>query len=295
MGLIIIPPSTGGWGKTVMVVRRGKCTFSHYKPRDCVRTLSPHFVRIRQNSRRQPNTWLTRRRVHGNVHSSEAKSRPQIPSLEAQLDPTVDSENGKPPIAEGSLEALLDECHDKVVVPLRKPPAPADGPPEKWPSGANRGVAKVRYTHDAMIDMIIADPCVTQNELAARFGYTAGWVSQIIASDAFQARLAERNGELVDPTIRATVEERFKGIVMRSLEILREKLDRPTHQIPDNLALRSIELSSRALGYGARDSQPAASQVSVEVHLENLGDNLTRLLQRKKSLLPPIEGEAADA
>ena len=83
---------------------------------------------------------------------------------------------------------------------------------DKWPSGANRGVARVSYTHDAMIDAIIHNPTISQNQLAAHFGYTPGWVSQIIASDAFQARLAERTGELVDPTIRASVEDRFKAL-----------------------------------------------------------------------------------
>lgn len=192
------------------------------------------------------------------------------------------------------LEELLDQVHAAEVVPFRRPPAPREeGEHPEWPSGVARGITKVSYTHDAMIDMIVADPCISQMELAARFGYTAGWVSQIIASDAFQARLAERTGDLVDPRIRATVEERFRGIVLRSLEILREKLDRPATAIPDNLALRAVELSSRALGYGAREAQPAAPPVSMHVHLETLGENLTQLLQRKKS--ETYEGVYEDA
>jgi len=193
-----------------------------------------------------------------------------------------------------SLEDLIAEVHAAEVVPFaRKPPAPrVEGPHPLWDSGANRGITKVSYTHDHMIDRIIADPCITQNELAATYGYTAGWVSQIIASDAFQARLAERSGELVDPTIRATVADRFKGIVLRSLEILREKLDKPAAGIPDNLVLRSVELSSRALGYGARIEQTNI-QVNVGEHLEELGNNLTKLLQRKKSEVIPFDMEDA--
>jgi hypothetical protein len=134
-----------------------------------------------------------------------------------------------------------------------------------------------------MIDAIISNPCISQNQLAAHFGYTPGWVSQIIASDAFQSRLADRTGELVDPTIRATVEDRFKALVLRSLDILREKLDRPTTSIPDNLAIRSLELGTRALGYGARDLAPAGPAVNMHVHLEALGEGLTTLLRRKKT------------
>ncbi len=89
--------------------------------------------------------------------------------------------------------------------------------PNRWPNGRARGVQCVSHTHVAIIDAIIADPCISQQQLAARFGYTAGWVSQILASAAFQARLAERTEELVDPTIRVSVEERFKAIVLRSI------------------------------------------------------------------------------
>lgn len=161
---------------------------------------------------------------------------------------------------------------------------------ETWPSGARRGIVEVKYTHDSMIDLIIANPAVSQNELAKHFGYTASWVSQIIASDSFQSRLAERTQVLVDPVIVKTVEQRFKALVLRSLEILQEKLNRPTEEIPDQLALRALELSSRAAGYGARTEQPIAV-ANVNVHLENLGDNLVKLLRKKKSEAIDVEVE----
>lgn len=180
--------------------------------------------------------------------------------------------------------------------------APSGAPPktnghDTWPSGAARGVQKVSYTHDGMIDLIIANPAILQNDLARQFGYSPSWVCQIIASDSFQARLAERTKELVDPTIRLTIEERFKALILRSLEILKEKLDRPTGDIPDNLALRTFELASRAAGYGARVEQTNV-QVNLETHLDDMGDRLTKLLVRKKSEIggnqeppaaPPLE------
>lgn len=161
-------------------------------------------------------------------------------------------------------ESLLDE------LATAEPAAPAP-----------KGIAKLRYTHDAMVDLIIANPAISQNDLARHFGYSASWVSQVIASDAFQTRLAERSEELVDPTIRATVKDRFEALVLRSLDILRQKLDRPTADIPDQLALRTLDIASRAAGYGAKVE---ATKVEVNVHqnLEVLGENLVRLLHRKK-------------
>lgn len=174
------------------------------------------------------------------------------------------------------LNALLTEAKANQAMP--------GGVPKAWPSPAPQAIQKLHYTHDAMIDLIIANPAIHQNELAARFGYTASWVSTLMATDAFQNRLAERTKELVDPAIRASVEEQFKGMVLRSLDILRQKLDKPAADIPDNLALRTLELSSRALGYGARvETPPTQVGVSVEVHLEQMGDNLVKLLQRKKA------------
>lgn len=123
------------------------------------------------------------------------------------------------------------------------------------PKPAKQAIQKIRYSHDAMIDMIVANPWISQGELSLNFGYTEGWVSQVIASDAFQARLAERKEALVDPHLRATIEERFRGLVVRSLDILMRKLDSPMKDISDELALKAAEIAAKALGYGQRNSQ----------------------------------------
>lgn len=146
-----------------------------------------------------------------------------------------------------------------------------------------QAIAKLRYTHEAMVDLIIANPAISQNELARTFGFSAPWVSRVLASDAFQLKLAERSKEMVDPELRQSVELQFKGLVLRSLEILQEKLDRPAADIPDNLALRALEVSSRAAGYGAKQESPPPSRTDVHLHLESLGGNLVQLLQRKKT------------
>lgn len=158
---------------------------------------------------------------------------------------------------------------------------------EVIPAGA---IQKVNYTHDGMINLILANRGITQNAIAAHYGYSASWVSQVMSSDAFQARLMERAAEIEDPTLRATVEDSLRGLVARSMEIIKEKLNGPAASVPDNLALRTLELSTRALGYGAREA--TVVQVNVENHLEQLGGRLTNLLTRKKAeTLPPLETE----
>lgn len=111
------------------------------------------------------------------------------------------------------------------------------------------GVQKTSYSHDALIDRILANPAITQNELAASLGYTPGWISQIIGSDAFQAALSARKEQIVDPMLRGAVEESFKGLVLQSMQKLREKLEANPS---DNLVLEVFKNSTRALGYGSR-------------------------------------------
>ncbi len=110
-------------------------------------------------------------------------------------------------------------------------------------------IQKVRYSHDGMIDLVIANPSISQNEIAAHFGYTPGWVSQVFNSDAFKSRLVERKEEIVDPVLRATLEEKLQALADKSIQVLLEKL----HQTQNpNVAVRALDVVSRALGYGAK-------------------------------------------
>lgn len=136
------------------------------------------------------------------------------------------------------------------------------------------GVAKVGYTHQDMIDCIIAHPGISQGELAARYGYTQAWVSQVMASDAFKAALAARRAELVDPTLQLSIEERFRGMAELSLQRLMQKLEAP--QVSDNVVLKAVELGAKALGVGGNAAPVQAVPVD---HLSVLAERLRSLQQ----------------
>lgn len=144
-------------------------------------------------------------------------------------------------------------------------------------------ISKLNYSHAAMIDMIVANPAISQNELAAAFGYTPSWVSLVMASDAFKEQLAARREELVDPTIRATMEERFTAVVEKSLEVLQEKLSLPTSQVPDQLALQAAALGARALGKGGFGS--AGNQTNIQVNVNSAEERLARVRSRLEGLM----------
>lgn len=123
--------------------------------------------------------------------------------------------------------------------------------PLEGTASAADAIARVHYSHDAMIDLMIANPAVTQNALAKHFGYSVPWVSRIVNSDAFNARLAERKTEMVDPSILMSIEEKFKALADQSMAIVAEKL--AVTKDP-KMAMEALELSSKALGYGARSA-----------------------------------------
>ena len=123
---------------------------------------------------------------------------------------------------------------------------------------------KVRYTHEALIDVIIANPAISQRDLAKHFGFTEGWMSIIINSDAFQTRLAERKGALVDPKILASIEDRLEALGKRSLDKLLERVDNGTPISNGDLVRMA------ALGSGDRNKRPEKAAVENNLYVVNL-------------------------
>lgn len=160
---------------------------------------------------------------------------------------------------------------------------------------AAKAITRVRYTHDAMIDMMIGCPGIAQGELAQHFGFTQAWISRVLCSDAFQARLAERKTELVDPELIASIEERFKGVTMQSLDIIAEKLEATKSA---DLALQALGITSKALGFGARVQQaPQQTNVNnfvVVVPAKSASEaDWSAAHSPHQPPRPPIEGEVA--
>jgi DNA-binding MarR family transcriptional regulator len=116
----------------------------------------------------------------------------------------------------------------------------------------NQAIEKVSYTHDAMIDLLIANPQVTQGDLAKAFGYTPGWISRIIRADSFKEALARRKAELTDPILLQSIETNFEVLIETGLKVLQQHLEAAPSF---DKALKAVELGSRAMGYGAKGPQ----------------------------------------
>jgi hypothetical protein len=131
----------------------------------------------------------------------------------------------------------------------------------------------VPYTPERMVQLMIDHPHYTHADLAKAFGRLPSWTSAVLASDAFQQALDGRRHEVADPSLSATMEERFKGLAIRAATVLQEKLN--GQGVSDLVVLKAAELGIKALGLGAK--APEAPQAP---RLENSSQSIAeKLLQ----------------
>ena len=81
------------------------------------------------------------------------------------------------------------------------------------------------YTHQAVIDEILANPLIERKELADKFGVSENWMKKVINSDAFQTVLDKRREQIVNPIISQTVQERLRGVTNSAIDPLQTRLD----------------------------------------------------------------------
>lgn len=155
------------------------------------------------------------------------------------------------------IQRMADESPKKGQRPTPKGMAQASAGPESAvfkPDEARQ--ALVPYSHEELIEVAIANPGWGTTSLAKHFGQTPGWISNVVASDEFQRRLDPVRSQVKQPFLTATLEERFRGLTLRSMEVLQQRLDDP--KVQDATVLKAAELGIKALGLGKKDDDETA-------------------------------------
>ena len=118
---------------------------------------------------------------------------------------------------------------------------------------------RLRPWHELVIDMWVANPNLTQRQIAHSLGRSEYWLSIVVNCDAFQLRLAERKAEIIDPILAATVEDRLRAVVNKSAE---KFLDRLASNAPisDANLIRAMQVGAMGLGMGPASKSPAIQQ-----------------------------------
>jgi hypothetical protein len=138
-----------------------------------------------------------------------------------------------------------------------------------------RQITKLTTAHDAMIDVLLANPKVTNEELAAQFGMTSTWVATLKQTDLFKRRMADRREELIDPVLVATIEEKIRAVTDLAVEHILSKLANKTaDELSDQFVLRAAEFGSKAMGLGSGEKPPPEVQPD---HLQDLAKRLIDL------------------
>lgn len=144
-------------------------------------------------------------------------------------------------------------------------------------------VAKVSIKHDAILDVLVANPTLRRSEVAAMFGVTVPWLSTIIHSDVFQEKLRERQDLVFDIAVVRPIQEKLMGAANMAAERLMENLQYES----DTKTLNTVlDTTLKNLGYGQKSTGTPVNQqnnFTFNVTKEELAD-ARKLIGRAASL-----------
>lgn len=150
---------------------------------------------------------------------------------------------------ESSLEQLLTEqWQQKQEATVGPAPVPSTA-------------VALPFTTDGMVQFLLEHPGMTHQQYGAAFGRGSGWFASVLASAAFQRALDPVRHLIVDPSISATLDERFKALALQGLSVLQVRLD--SKECGDQTVLKAVELGLKASGLGAIAAPPAPVEAPV--------------------------------
>ena len=144
--------------------------------------------------------------------------------------------------------------------------------------------AALRYSPALFVDLIINNPDNSSKQLGEIFGKPQSWVAQVLASANFQSALDPRRTEVLNPEYAMTLEERFRGLTIRSLNILQEKME-AGKVLPDMTVLKIAELGIKALGMGQKAAEKAAPEEAPKNSSEMVADRIMAAMAKRKEAM----------
>lgn len=153
-------------------------------------------------------------------------------------------------------------------------------------------ILKVGVKHEAILNFLVTNPLVPLSQVAREFGVTQPWLSTIIHSDAFQARLKERQGQVFHHNV-LPLAEKLLGLAHVAVEKVGQQLE--TSIDPEH----TLEVATRILdriGHSPRSAQNAPAQMNVQnnfytVDKDTLAEARNAIGRRLGAAPIAIEGE----
>lgn len=145
------------------------------------------------------------------------------------------------------------------------------------------GIQKVSIKHEEIMNFMLMHPTRKLQDVARHFGITPAWLSCVIHSEAFQARLAERKDEVFNETV-LPIKEKMMVVAHQALDTLVERVPLMSDKDLNNLADSTLD----KLGFGSKGLQPATppgtpGTVNVTFNLRSELDEARRLIGARPS------------
>jgi len=146
------------------------------------------------------------------------------------------------------------------------------------------GVQKLSVKHTDVMNFMLANPLVKLADVARHFGMTQPWLSCIIHSEAFQAELATKSGEIFSATV-LPIKQKMTAIAHQALDQIGDRMpmmeDKVVAQVADSVLDR--------LGFGSKvvPLTPAPTgHVTINFNLKNELEEARKLIGARSAVSP---------
>lgn len=186
-----------------------------------------------------------------------------------------------------NLSDLLHVASGAVISP---PPAPKPT------------IKRLNFSHEAIARWLLENPDASLGKCAEEFGYTQGWLSIIIHSDAFRAKYESMQTE-ADRLVLNDIPAKMRGAASLALEGLADQVEKAVAD--GSVAHRGFLLDTSEkllakLGYGNKGgvtiNAPNAQNVQANV-VDNVALERARakLLESRANGAKVVEGDVVDS
>jgi len=154
-------------------------------------------------------------------------------------------------------------------------------------------VQKLSTRHIDILNYLIANPMVKLGDVAAHYGMTQPWLSQVIHSDAFQRMLKERQDDVFHHTV-LPLKEKLTALAHQALDKLSDRVAAET----DTKEVREVATSALdRIGFSPKSGPQAPAGntlVLINVERERLA-KARALIGRREPLLLENQPNALQA
>lgn len=127
--------------------------------------------------------------------------------------------------------------------------------------GGRRMVLRV-HQYDAIVDLMLSEPTITNSEIARRLGRTPAWMTWITHSDAFKDHYEKRRREK-NALVHQGLADQLASVAKQGLDRMEDILKNNPKSVNLASALEVVDTTLERLGYGVQVKEPAAAAPSV--------------------------------